>query len=152
MVLSVSTDRIWRRMTEAMGHPEWATDPRYATNPQRAAHGDEVDALMGGWFAEHSAEDAQRILDAAGAPVSPIYSIADIFADAHYAARGDIISPEDPTIGAVPMPAVTPRFSRTPGGVRFVGPKLGAHNAEVYCGLLGLSPDELRKLRGDGVI
>jgi formyl-CoA transferase len=152
MVLSVSTDRIWRRMTEAMGHPEWATDPRYATNPQRAAHGDEVDGLMGGWFLEHSAEDAQRILDAAGAPVSPIYSIADIFADPHYQARGDIIAPSDPTIGAVPMPAVTPRFSRTPGSVRHVGPELGAHNAEVYGGLLGLSTDEQAKLHADGVI
>jgi formyl-CoA transferase len=152
MVLSVSTDRIWRRMTEAMGHPEWATDPRYATNPQRAAHGDEVDGLMGSWFALHSAADAQRILDAAGAPVSPIYSIADIFADPHYQARNDIISPSDPTIGAVPMPAVTPRFSRTPGRVQFVGPELGAHNADIYGGLLGLSPDEQAKLHEDGVI
>jgi formyl-CoA transferase len=152
MVLSVSTDRIWRRMTEAMGHPEWATDPRYATNPQRAAHGDEVDGLMGSWFALHSAADAQRILDAAGAPVSPIYSIADIFADPHYQARNDIISPSDPTIGAVPMPAVTPRFSRTPGSVRFAGPELGAHNADIYGGLLGLSSDERAKLHEDGVI
>ena len=116
------------------------------------AHGDEVDGLMGSWFAEHSAADAQRILDAAGAPVSPIYSIADIFADPHYLARSDIVSPEDPTIGAVPMPAVTPRFSRTPGSVRFVGPELGAHNADIYGGLLGLSPDEQASLREDGVI
>jgi crotonobetainyl-CoA:carnitine CoA-transferase CaiB-like acyl-CoA transferase len=84
--------------------------------------------------------------------VSPIYSIADIFADPHYQARGDIIAPSDPTIGAVPMPAVTPRFSRTPGSVRHVGPELGAHNADVYGGLLGLSADEQAKLHADGVI
>jgi crotonobetainyl-CoA:carnitine CoA-transferase CaiB-like acyl-CoA transferase len=152
MVLSVSTDRIWLRMTEAIGHPEWARDPRYATNPERTAHADQVDALVAGWFAEHSAEDAQRILDAAGVPVSPIYSIADIFADPHFQARGDIIQPEDPAFGAVPMPAVLPRFSRTPGKVRFVGPPLGAHNADVYGGLLGLSPAEQAQLRQDGII
>jgi len=45
-----------------------------------------------------------------------------------------------------------PRFSRTPGGVRFVGPGLGEHNAAVYGGLLGLSEDELRALKNDGVI
>jgi len=152
MVLSVSTDRIWVRMTEAMGHPEWASDPRYQTNPERTKRPDEVDALVAGWFAEHTLDEAQDILDRAGVPVSPIYSIADIFADPQYAAREDIIAPEDPEIGAVPMPAVLPRFSRTPGGVRFVGPPLGAHNAQIYGGLLGLSETEQQALREAGVI
>jgi crotonobetainyl-CoA:carnitine CoA-transferase CaiB-like acyl-CoA transferase len=111
-----------------------------------------VDALVGGWFGEHTAEEAQRILDAAGVPVSPIYSIADIFADPQYRARGDIIAPADPDIGPVPMPAVIPRFSRTPGSVRFVGPALGAHNKDVYCGLLGLSEADLADLAAEGVI
>jgi crotonobetainyl-CoA:carnitine CoA-transferase CaiB-like acyl-CoA transferase len=152
MVLSVSTDRIWHRMTEAMGHPEWATDPRLLTNPLRSVHADEVDSLVAGWFAEHSAEEAQRILDDAGVPVSPIYSIADIFADPQYLARGDIIQPEDPEIGPIPMPAILPRFSRTPGEVRFVGPRLGAHNDQIYGGLLGLDAAERARLHADGVI
>jgi formyl-CoA transferase len=152
MVLSVSTDRVWLRMTTAMGHPEWATDPRYISNPERTRRPDEVDALVAGWFAEHTAAEAQQILDSAGVPVSPIYSIADIFSDPQYAARGDIIAPEDPEVGAVPMPAVLPRFSRTPGAVRFVGPSLGEHNAEVFGGLLGLSEAEQTELRDRGVI
>jgi formyl-CoA transferase len=152
MVLSVSTDRVWLRMTSAMGHPEWATDPRYVSNPERTRRPDEVDALVSDWFAAHTAEEAQQILDSAGVPVSPIYSIADIFADPQYAARNDIIAPEDPEVGAVPMPAVLPRFSRTPGGVRFVGPTLGEHNAAVYGGLLGLSEAEQTELRQSGVI
>jgi crotonobetainyl-CoA:carnitine CoA-transferase CaiB-like acyl-CoA transferase len=152
MVLSVSTDRVWLRMTEAMGHPEWATDPRYVSNPERTRRPDEVDAMVGDWFAAHTAEEAQRLLDAAGVPVSPIYSIADIFEDAQYRARGDIITPEDPEVGPVPMPGVLPRFSRTPGGVRFVGPGLGEHNAQIYGGLLGLSEAEQEALREDGII
>lgn len=152
MVLSVSTDRIWVRMTEAMGHPEWASDPRYTTNPERTKRPAEVDALVGEWFAEHTLEEAQQILDSAGVPVSPIYSIADIFSDPQYAARRDIITPEDPEIGAVPMPGVLPRFSRTPGGVRFVGAALGAHNSQIYGGLLGLSEAEQAALHAAGVI
>jgi formyl-CoA transferase len=152
MVLSVSTDRVWRRMIEAMGHPEWSDDPRFATNPDRTAHADDVDAAVGGWFAGHTAEEAQRILDSAGVPVSPIYSIADIFADPQYQARQDIISSVDPSIGPVPMPAVLPRFSRTPGSVRFPGPPLGAHNTEVFRGLLGLSDQDLAQLQADSVI
>jgi crotonobetainyl-CoA:carnitine CoA-transferase CaiB-like acyl-CoA transferase len=152
MVLSVSTDRVWLRMTEAMGHPEWASDPRYISNPERTKRPDEVDALVGGWFAEHTAAEAQWLLDAAGVPVSPIYSIADIFEDEQYRARADIIAPVDPVAGPVPMPAVLPRFSRTPGGVRFVGPSLGEHNAHVYGELLGLSDAERRQLQADGII
>jgi formyl-CoA transferase len=152
MVLSVSTDRVWQRMTEAMGHPEWASDPRMRGNPQRTANADYVDALVSDWFGERTAEEAQRILDDAGVPVSPIYSIADIFADPHYQARGDIIAPEDPEIGPVPMPSVIPRFSRTPGSVRFVGPSLGEHNQHIYGGLLGLSEADLVSLAAEGVI
>jgi formyl-CoA transferase len=115
-------------------------------------HADHVDALVAAWFAERTAAEAQRILDEAGVPVSPIYSIADIFADPHYQARGDIIQPADPFIGEVPMPAVMPRFSRTPGAVRFVGPPLGAHNAQVFGGLLGLTEDDQTHLRQAGII
>jgi formyl-CoA transferase len=152
MVLSVSTDRVWLRMTAAMGHPEWATDPRYLSNPERTRRPDEVDALVAGWFAEHTAAEAQHALDEAGVPVSPIYSIADIFEDEQYQARQDIITPVDPVAGPVPMPAVLPRFSRTPGRVRFVGPELGEHNAQVYGDLLGLSEAEQVQLHAEGII
>lgn len=152
MVLSVSTDRVWLRMTEAMGRPDWAVDPRFAGNPQRTANADDVDAAVAGWFAEHTAAEAQRILDEAGVPVSPIYSIADIFNDPQYLARGDIIQPEDPEIGPVPMPAILPRFSRTPGQVRSVGPRLGEHNDQIYGELLGLDDAERARLHADGVI
>jgi succinyl-CoA--D-citramalate CoA-transferase len=152
MVLSVSTDRVWRRMIEAMGHPDWGADPRFATNPARTANSNALDALVSEWFVARSAAEAQQILDQAGVPACPIYSIADIFADPHYQARGDIISPEDPEIGPVPMPAVLPRFSRTPGQVRWVGPRIGEHNAEIFGGLLGLSEAEQNDLRSAGVI
>jgi formyl-CoA transferase len=152
MVLSVSTERVWQRMIQAMGHPEWGSDARFVSNPVRTRHADEVDEVVSGWFAEHTAAEAQQLLDDAGVPVSPIYSIADIFQDPHFAARLDIIRPSDPVIGEVPMPAVLPRFSRTPGGVRFVGPELGEHNSEIFGGLLGLSESEQARLRSEGVI
>jgi formyl-CoA transferase len=152
MTLSVSTERVWQRMIEAIGHPEWADDPRFASNPARTAHAEDVDAAVGGWFAQHSAADAQRILDAAGVPVCPINSIADIFDDAHYRAREDIVTADDAVIGSVSMPAVLPRFSRTPGAVRFPGPELGEHNRHVYGQILGIGEDELTRLETDRVV
>lgn len=152
MVLSCSNQRIWLRMIEVMGHPEWNDDPRFQTNADRVANADTLDELVGAWFAAHSQAEIQRLLDEAGVPVSPIYSIADIFADPHYQARQDIVAPEDPELGPIPMPAVVPRFSRTPGAIRFPGLPLGACNTEVYGGLLGLSPEEQERLRAEGVI
>jgi formyl-CoA transferase len=107
---------------------------------------------VGCWFAEHTAEDAQRILDEAGVPVSPIYSIADIFRDPQYRARQDILEVQDPEMGAVPMPAILPRFSRTPGTIRSTGPRLGEHNGAIYGGLLGLSEADIEQLHIDGVV
>jgi formyl-CoA transferase len=152
MVLSVSTERVWQRMIEAMGHPEWGDDPRFRTNPDRTAHAPEMDDVVSSWFEQHTADEAQHILDQAGVPVCPIYSIADIFEDAQYRARQDIVAPVDPVIGEVPMPAVLPRFSRTPGEVRFPGPTLGEHNAAVFGGLLGLSESEQQALREQGIV
>ena len=80
------------------------------------------------------------------------YSIADIAADPHYAAREDIVTVDDPTIGPVKQPAVYPRLSATPGRIQRGAPKLGEHNQEVYGGLLGLSAEEIAQLAADGVI
>ena len=85
-------------------------------------------------------------------PVCPINSMADVFADPHVAAREDVVVVEDPQVGPVPMPNVVPRFSETPGVVRHTGPALGAHNDDVYGGLLGLDQAERDALRADGVI
>jgi formyl-CoA transferase len=80
------------------------------------------------------------------------YSVADIFADPHVQARGDIETVDDPTIGPVRMQGVYPRFSRTPGAIRRGAPRLGQHNDEVYQELLGLGGDELERLRAARVI
>ena len=152
IVLSCSNERIWQRMLAEMGHPEWGDDPRFRTNEQRVGHMDELDELVGAWFAEQTADDALSRLDAVGVPVSPVHSMADIFADPHYQARGSIVAPEDPGLGPIPMPNVGPKFSRTPGAVRYPGLPLGACNDEVYGVLLGLDEEERDRLAREGII
>jgi formyl-CoA transferase len=89
---------------------------------------------------------------AAAVPVSRAFSIADIAADPHYAARQDIVTVDDPTAGPLKQPAVYPRLSATPGRVQRGAPLLGEHNDEVYGDLLGLSSDEIALLRAERVI
>jgi crotonobetainyl-CoA:carnitine CoA-transferase CaiB-like acyl-CoA transferase len=92
------------------------------------------------------------VLEAHEVPFGVAYSVADIFTDAHIAARGAIESVDDPTIGPVRMQGVYPRFSRTPGRIARGAPRLGADNATVYKELLGLGDDELDALAREGVI
>jgi crotonobetainyl-CoA:carnitine CoA-transferase CaiB-like acyl-CoA transferase len=145
-------DALFPRLARAMGRDDLLADPRFASLAARAEHGDAINAIVGAWCREHTAAEIEATLLAAQVPVTRAYSIADIAADPHYAARADIVSVEDPTIGPLKMSAVYPRLSATPGAIQRGAPKLGEHNDEVYRGLLGLSDDELAALRREGTI
>jgi crotonobetainyl-CoA:carnitine CoA-transferase CaiB-like acyl-CoA transferase len=145
-------DGLFPRLARAMGREDLLAEPRFATMATRAAHGDEINGIVADWVRRHTAREVQDVLERHEVPFGVAYSVADIFADPHVAARGDIETVDDPTIGPVRMQGVYPRFSRTPGGVQRGAPQLGAHNDDVYRGLLGLGPDELAALRAEGVV
>lgn len=151
MVLTTSTERPFRRLADLMGRPDLKTDPRYATNRARVQHRDALDEIVVDWFGRHDAVDIQRWCDAAGVPVSPVYTIADIFADPQYAAREAIVAVEHPTLGEIKVPGIVPKFSATPGTLRSAGQPLGGQNREVYRAL-GLLEEELDRLEKEGVI
>jgi formyl-CoA transferase len=91
-------------------------------------------------------------VDEAGVPVNLVYSIADIYEDPHYAARENIVEVPYNRMGTIKMPGIVPKFSETPGEIKWAGPDLGAHNLEVYQGLLGLTVSEIEALKTEGVI
>jgi formyl-CoA transferase len=152
VVLVTSTERTWQRLPAAIGRPELLDDPRFATNAERVRHNAELEPMLAVWFAGRSYADAKATLDAAGCPVSLVYSIADLFDDPHVRERDNVIEVDHPTLGTLKMPGIVPAFSRTPGAVAFAGPERGAHNDDVLGGLLGLSADEIERLRAAGAI
>lgn len=152
VVLVCSTDRTFNRLAEAIGRADMVTDPRYCANARRVEHRAEVDAIVGAWLKSRPLEESQRTLDAVGCPLSPVYSIADIFADPHYRSRGDIVEVDHPRLGRVPVPGIVPHLSRTPGRVVHGAEDPGAHNAIVLGGVLGLGAEEIEALRREGVI
>ena len=145
-------DGLFPRLARAMGREDLLREPRFGTMARRAEHGDELNGIVAAWCRERTAREIQDVLEAHEVPFGVAYSVADIFTDPHVAARGDIVSVDDPVLGAVRMQGVYPRFSETPGDVPRGAPRLGEHNEEIYQGLLGLSPGELEALRSDGVI
>ena len=152
VAVSIGSQRIFSRLARALGRPELSEDPRFGSLSRRVENGDVLDELLAEWFGGLPLAEAMRRLEAAEVVAGPVYDIRRIFADPQYAARGDIVEVADPDFGAVRMQGVVPKFSRTPGQVVHPGLARGAHNDEIYRGLLGLAADDLERLARQQVI
>ncbi len=153
MVIAANADKVFRRLCEAMGRPELADDPRYATHLARGENQDELEGIVADWARQHTAKEIDEVLNEAGVICGPIYTIADIFEDPQYQARDMLLRHEDPEFGEYIGPGIVPKLSRTPGEVRWSATwEEGSHNREVYGDLLGLSDDEIAALREEGVL
>ncbi len=152
IVIGANNDNVFRRLAALMGREDWLADPELAHDQGRGRRQAELDAAVGAWTAQLSLRDVNERLAEAGVPAGPAYDIAGIAADPQFRERGMIVEVDDPDVGPLALPGIVPRFGRTPGRIAWAGPRMGAHNAEVYGGLLGLSAGEVETLRGRGVI
>jgi crotonobetainyl-CoA:carnitine CoA-transferase CaiB-like acyl-CoA transferase len=146
------SDANFRRLCEAMGRPELADDPRFTTLAERAAAGDLLNGMVEAWTSSHTAAEVEAACVRADVPVAAVYSSADIFDDPHVAARGDLVTVDDPVLGAVRQQGPVPRFNGALPAAPSGAPRLGEHNEEIWCGLVGLSAAELDDLRAAGVV
>ncbi|MEI6027495.1 MAG: CoA transferase [Betaproteobacteria bacterium] len=145
-------DAVFRRLAEAMGQPALAQDARFATATARSAHVDEIDDLIAHWTSARPLAELEQVLEQAAVPAMRIFTIADIFADPHYRARGAIVRAPDPELGTVAMAQAVPRLSQTPGAVRHAGHRLGEDSRTVLRDWLGLDSAALDALQASRVI
>lgn len=151
VALSASAQSIFERLVAAIGRPELAHDPRFATNDVRLEHVEELDGIISDWVAKRNRPDVLAVMQAAEVAMGPVYDVPAIFADEHMVARGSFVTVDDPQLGPMRLVNVVPRLSDTPGRVCHTGPQLGEHNAEVY-GEMGLDDAELQSLAAEAVI
>jgi crotonobetainyl-CoA:carnitine CoA-transferase CaiB-like acyl-CoA transferase len=153
IVIAANADNVFRRLCAAMGQPELADDERFSTHLARGERQEELEGIVAEWAGRHDAEEIDRTLNEAGVICGPIYTIADIFEDEHFRAREMLVEHEDPEFGAYLGPGIVPKFSETPGRVRWSATwEPGSHNREVYCDLLGLSDEAFAELTEEGVL
>lgn len=152
ITLAASTQSIWLRLCQAMGWEELAADPKFIDNPARVAHSEEINGLVARWIAARSRQEIEEIFNRYEVAYSPVYDIEDIFNDLQYRAREAMVRVPDAELGEAVVQNVVPKFSRTPGSVDHLGPRLGEHNEEIYGGELGYSKEKLSRLREAGVI
>ena len=132
-----------------VGGDELLSQPHFATQEARGLHAEEVDQVVAAWIAERDADDVDRLFADAGAAGIRVLSMAEVFADPHYAARETLVEIEDSELGRVTIAAPVPRMSETPGRVAHVGPPLGQDTDRVL-EELGYSIDEIAAGRDEG--
>jgi crotonobetainyl-CoA:carnitine CoA-transferase CaiB-like acyl-CoA transferase len=150
LMIGAASEAIWRRCAEALGHPDWCEDPRFASNRQRMQNRAALERAMEAVLATGTTAHWGEVLDAAGVPCGPVYNYVQMFADPQVRHRGMVQCASDPELGEVPH-LRTPVKIGEDVCVRSVAPKLGEHNAEIF-GCLGVSEAEIKELRGRAIL
>jgi len=144
-------DSIFKRLMQCIGRPDLAQDPDLASNTGRVKRVDELDAAIGAWTAGRSVDEALAALEQAQVPSGKIYTVADIAADPHYAARGMLQSVRLDDGSDLSLPGFVPKLSLTPGGHRRNAPRLG-QDSDAVLAEIGLTPQQIAALRERGIV
>lgn len=145
VLIAANSQPTWRRLVALMEQPELLTDPRFETIQARGRpeHMKAIDAIVADWTRRHAAAELERQLREAEVPTTRVYTIRDIYADEHFAARGMLSEVPHPALGHTTQTGVVPRLSATPGGIRHTGPDLGADGRDVLRRELGLGDEAI---------
>jgi crotonobetainyl-CoA:carnitine CoA-transferase CaiB-like acyl-CoA transferase len=152
IAIAVGNDGQFAKFAALLGKPEWASDMRYAKNPDRVANREPLDAAISECLSVDSADTWLARLTEAGIACGRINSVAQALSDPHTAAREMVRSVQHPTAGEVKMLGIPFRFSDTPASVRRAPPTLGQHTEQVLRDLLKLSDARISELRTAKII
>lgn len=150
--LAVGNDSQWQKLCQVLGHGEWATDPRFATNPARVQHREMLVPLLQDTFAAKDIAFWLREIAAGGIPCGPVQTLDEVFADPQVLARDMVWNVPHPTAGEIRLVGSPLKLSETPVACRSHPPLLGEHTEQVLTSLLGYSREEVRGLRQEKAI
>jgi formyl-CoA transferase len=150
-VIVLAQPQMWRAMTAVMGRPELADDPRFATADARWENRAVLDRVVEAWTLQHTKHEVMRLLGDAGVPAGACQDTGEVLADPHLKAREMIVDIDYPTRGTYQTVGCPVKMSDSPATVTRP-PLLGEHTAELLGALCGIDPDEVKRLREDGVV
>jgi formyl-CoA transferase len=150
-IIAGNGDSIFKRLMQAIGRDDLGQDPGLAENSGRVVRVTEIDDAIGLWAAARTVDDVMAALERAEVPAGKIYTVADIAADPHYAARGMLGQVAMDDGSQLMVPGFVPKLSLTPGGHRRNAPKLG-QDTDAVLREVGLTPAQIADLRIRGVV
>lgn len=151
IVIAGNGDAIFKRLMRAIDRDDMADDAQLANNAGRVERVTDIDGAIQAWCKIRDINAALAILKAADVPVSKIFSVKDMLSDPQFLARSMFEQHAFKDGTPVKMPAITPKFSATPGTTRWLGPDLGEHTDEVLQSL-GYTTEQIDALRRDGAL
>ena len=152
-LIAANQDTVFKRLTAIMGQPELAEDERFSSHTARGANMKVLDDIINEWTKAKTVAEVEALMQEAGVPAGKIYRAPEMLDDPQYEARDAIVNTPTADWPNLKMQNVFPKMSKTQGEIRWTGPDtLGAHNQEVYGGLLGLTAEELAELEANGII
>ncbi len=152
--IAAPRDNEFQGLCAAMGEPDLAADPRFATLParQQPANAQTLYERIGNWAASKTRAEIEALAEEHGFAAAPVVNAADRYNDAHLRTRGTVWEYEDPLYGPMVEHGPAPKLSATPGRIRWSAKPVGWHNMEIMLRLLGLSPARIRDLEAQKVI
>jgi len=152
LAITVATEDEWQSLCRVMGNPEWTGDPKFADMLNRWHHQEKLDKLITAWTTNHNNFQLMEQLQQAGVTAGVSLDMEGLVDDPHLKSRGYLVEMEHAVQGKLQLPNIPWKLSDTPRGNYHVAPLLGEHNDSVFGGLLGLSPEEIARLKEEQVI
>lgn len=152
VAIAVSNDKEWQGLVKAMGNPEWASDAKFSTQAGRFKRRRELDQRITQWTRQHENQWAMARLQSFGVPAGVLNDERDAYADPHLNARGFFETLTHPDTGTHRYPGIVWKMAKTPNKIRTPPPMLGEHNKYAYAELLGVPPEEYKRLEAAGHI
>lgn len=144
--IAVSDEREWEALCDALGQADWRRDPRFSDAAARRRNRRELDDLIDAWTATRSGDDIALLLQRVGVAAMPLRTIESAYLDPHHQERAVYRELEHPEIGTETLPGFAWRFSDVPFQLRRAAPTLGQDNDHVFGEIVGLTPEEIRRL------
>jgi crotonobetainyl-CoA:carnitine CoA-transferase CaiB-like acyl-CoA transferase len=153
VVIGVGGEEVWKRFCKAIGREDLLNDPRFETNRDRVREYAPLKDIVTEWTSKRNAKDIISHLMSFSVPCAPIYNIEQIVNDPHIAqARGMIVEMDHPLEGTMKVVACPIKFTEMKPSIRSTAPLHGEHTEEVLTGLLGLSKEEVARLKEAGAV
>jgi crotonobetainyl-CoA:carnitine CoA-transferase CaiB-like acyl-CoA transferase len=140
ITIAGANDGQFRKLCEALGEPELADEPRYASNSARIANRDILIPHLQMLMKQRDQADILAALEAAGVPAGPVNTFSQVFENPQVRHRGIALTQHSPVMGEIPGVRCPLRFSNADVGTELPPPALGAHTAQVLRDVLGIEP------------